>query len=381
MGATGIAYKAAGTGSLSLGVSGLHDTVAGQMQVGRVYGLDTDVPSIRFPLIASCLASAMGEGVPCTLIVRSKPEHYLESLNTPPKFDMGEVLSRRQLNVFSMQDDFQKKLFQVGPNRMLGELTRYGVESGSLVVFEHASELLNMFDLQYASAQLDAISDWCANQGITALLVFSGTQVRNALPPKALLDGMAGMARMEQGLDGLLISFPYWRSNGQLVSGLLTRLQMSAQGEYIASPLMLASPDWVRPVQTEEWPGSGETEVLVPAGPKIAFSGGDTADHKLIWAKLDQVHAKHSDMVLMHGGSPKGAEKIAAKWAETRKVPQVAFKPDWTKHAKAAPFKRNDAMLAVMPIGVLIFPGTGIQDNLADKARKLGIPVWKFGGG
>jgi len=124
-----------------------------------------------------------------------------------------------------------------------------------------------------------------------------------------------------------------------------------------------------------------DTEVLVPAGPKIAFSGGDTADHKLIWAKLDQVHAKHPDMVLMHGGSPKGAEKIAARWAETRKVPQVAFKPDWTKHAKAAPFKRNDAMLAIMPIGVLIFPGTGIQDNLADKARKLGIPVYRFGTG
>ena len=124
-----------------------------------------------------------------------------------------------------------------------------------------------------------------------------------------------------------------------------------------------------------------ETEVLVPAGPKIAFSGGDTADHKLIWAKLDQVHAKHSDMVLMHGGSPKGAEKIASRWAETRKVPQVAFKPDWTKHAKAAPFKRNDQMLTVMPIGVVVFPGTGIQDNLADKARKLGIPVYRFGSG
>ena len=124
-----------------------------------------------------------------------------------------------------------------------------------------------------------------------------------------------------------------------------------------------------------------ETEVLVPAGAKIAFSGGDTADHRLIWAKLDQVHAKHPDMVLMHGGSPKGAEKIASRWAETHKVPQVAFKPDWTKHAKAAPFKRNDAMLAIMPIGVFVFPGTGIQDNLADKARKLGIPVYRFSSG
>ena len=124
-----------------------------------------------------------------------------------------------------------------------------------------------------------------------------------------------------------------------------------------------------------------DNEVLLPAGPKIAFSGGDTTDHRTIWARLDQVHAKHPDMVLLHGGSPKGAERIAATWANNRKVPQVAFKPDWTKHAKAAPFKRNDRMLDTMPIGVIVFPGTGIQENLADKARRFGIPVMKFDGG
>ena len=122
--------------------------------------------------------------------------------------------------------------------------------------------------------------------------------------------------------------------------------------------------------------------VLLPPGPKVAFTGGlDFNDHRLIWARLDQVHAKHPGMVLLHGGSPKGAELIAAKWADNRKVPQIAFKPDWAKHAKAAPFRRNDAILEVLPIGVMHFPGTGIQDNLADKARKLGIPVMKFDGG
>ena len=125
-----------------------------------------------------------------------------------------------------------------------------------------------------------------------------------------------------------------------------------------------------------------ENEVLLPPGPKIAFTGGaDFNDHRLIWDRLDKVHAKHPDMVLMHGGSPKGAERIAARWADHRKVPQIAFKPDWTKHAKAAPFKRNDQMLDVLPIGVMLFPGNGIQENLGDKARKLGIPVWKFGTG
>lgn len=122
-----------------------------------------------------------------------------------------------------------------------------------------------------------------------------------------------------------------------------------------------------------------ETEVTLPAGPKVAFTGGaDCNDVKAIWAALDRVHAKHPGMVLLHGGSPKGAELIAARWADHRRITQVAFKPDWTRHAKAAPFKRNDQLLDVLPIGVVVFPGTGIQDNLADKAKKLGIPLFDF---
>jgi len=66
------------------------------------------------------------------------------------------------------------------------------------------------------------------------------------------------------------------------------------------------------------------------------------------------------------------------RWADHRKVPQIAFKPPG-RGAKAAPFKRKDAMLEALPIGVLVAPGSGIQANLADKARRLGLPVWKLG--
>ena len=83
-------------------------------------------------------------------------------------------------------------------------------------------------------------------------------------------------------------------------------------------------------------------------------------------------------MVLLHGGSPRGAERIAACWADNRKVPQVVFKPDWKREGRAAPFKRNDRLLEALPIGVVVFPGSGISANLADKAKKLGIPVWRF---
>ena len=38
-------------------------------------------------------------------------------------------------------------------------------------------------------------------------------------------------------------------------------------------------------------------------------------------------------------------------------------------------FRRNDELLALLPKGVIAFPGSGITGNLVDKARSLGIPV------
>jgi hypothetical protein len=35
-------------------------------------------------------------------------------------------------------------------------------------------------------------------------------------------------------------------------------------------------------------------------------------------------------------------------------------------------------MLEALPAGLVAFPGSGISANLADKVRKLGIPVWRF---
>jgi len=122
-----------------------------------------------------------------------------------------------------------------------------------------------------------------------------------------------------------------------------------------------------------------DNQVLIPVGTRIAITGGaDYQNHRRIWEALDKVRAKHADMVLLHGGTPTGAEQIAECWARARNVATIAFRPDWNRHHKAAPFKRNDMLLAELPVGVLAFPGTGINANLADKARKMGILVWRF---
>jgi hypothetical protein len=46
-----------------------------------------------------------------------------------------------------------------------------------------------------------------------------------------------------------------------------------------------------------------------------------------------------------------------------------AFRPEGKRP------ERNDRMLEIVPAGVIVFPDSGITGNLADKSKRLGIPV------
>ena len=117
--------------------------------------------------------------------------------------------------------------------------------------------------------------------------------------------------------------------------------------------------------------------ILLPSGARVAFTGGeDCSDHRAIWAKLDEVKTRHPDMILMHGGSAKGADKIAACWADNRGVVQIAFKPNFAKHGRGAPFKRNEELMAAQPVALVSFPGSGISSNMVDKARAARVKIY-----
>ena len=100
-----------------------------------------------------------------------------------------------------------------------------------------------------------------------------------------------------------------------------------------------------------------------------------------------------------HGGAPRGAELIAAKWADNRGVPQVVFKPDWTRHQKAAPFKRSadGTCKNVSDIGMRMKTYPGAESKIQGKLGLLGgyalwalrsaslltsaltsLPIWRF---
>ena len=121
-----------------------------------------------------------------------------------------------------------------------------------------------------------------------------------------------------------------------------------------------------------------KTTAHLPQGTLVAIAGGkDIANPAAVIERLDKAREKYADMVLVHGGGP-GVEKIAASWAERNGVHQIVCKPDWDRHGRAAPFRRNDELLNLLPKGVIAFPGSGITENLVDKARQLGIPVQRI---
>lgn len=111
----------------------------------------------------------------------------------------------------------------------------------------------------------------------------------------------------------------------------------------------------------------------------VAFGGGQNYnDHEEIYRALTLIRNTVPKMILMHGGQSKGAELIASKWAKENNIDQIVYKPDFQKHNKAAPFRRNDAMIEAKPEHVVIFPGGGITKNLAQKAAKSKIKVTSF---
>lgn len=121
----------------------------------------------------------------------------------------------------------------------------------------------------------------------------------------------------------------------------------------------------------------------MPQGTPVVFAGGrltfGTQDDAAtfgsnLWAALDKVRDHVADMVLVHGGDGKGLDRLAASWAEQRKIPQVAFTLDRRLGARAG-FKRNEQMLALKPRYLVAFAGNGVLERLVIQAKEKRIAV------
>ena len=130
------------------------------------------------------------------------------------------------------------------------------------------------------------------------------------------------------------------------------------------------------------WAQTGRRAVL-PEGTPVLFAGGRqtfptdaeaTALATSVWETLDKVSERVGDVVLVHGGDSKGLDRLAASWAEQRKVPQVAFALDRRLGTRAG-FRRNEQMLSLKPRYLVAFAGNGVLERLVIDAKARGVHV------
>ncbi len=126
-----------------------------------------------------------------------------------------------------------------------------------------------------------------------------------------------------------------------------------------------------------------------PGAVIVAFRASPQAvsalDATRIFDALNWAKETYPTMALVTTGL-KGAEKIAMRWAQQKRVTIVLAKADFNRHGRAAPFRANDEMMALDPVHVLTLAGTleaaggepqtpfGPALNLAQEAARKGVP-------
>ena len=218
---------------IEIGIQGLPELSA-NMIPGGLYALKAETPSARYPLLAGSLASALKSGLTCTVIVPSKPEVFIQRIESFGSFDAHQLMSEDRLRIFVTQDEFAKKMFRFGADRFAQELAQFEIPENSYLIFDQADELLSLHDVTLALDQVEALRKWFSQWNLTGLLVFSRTTEEHSETINALMDSLTGIARIGGGKDGLEITFEFWQSPDGTLAAQNYNLKTLESGLYEA---------------------------------------------------------------------------------------------------------------------------------------------------
>lgn len=217
-----------------LGIRGLPNLTE-SMSRGGLYVLIAETPSARFPILAASLASAVNDGLACTVIVPANPALFVQRIEYYGHIDASALIATNALQFFELQDEFSKKMFRFGAESFVQELDQFEIPRDSYLLFDQADELLSLHDLSLALDQIDTLSKWFAQRRVTALLVFSRTTETDSRTLNALMDNLNGIARLGADKDGLELTFDYWQSPEGTIAARNYRLTTLDSGMYEAS--------------------------------------------------------------------------------------------------------------------------------------------------
>lgn len=219
---------------IRIGIRGLPN-LTNHMISGGLYVLIAETPSARFPMLAGSLGSALKDEFPCTVIVPANPDLFIQRIESFGNINAQELIAARRLQLFTMQDEFAKKMFRFGAESFVQELDHFEIPENSYLLFDQADELLSLHDISLALDQVDIIGKWLAQRKVTALLVFSRVTATYSGTINALMDSLTGIARLGGDRDGLELTFDYWRSPEGAIAARHYQLLTLESGHYEAS--------------------------------------------------------------------------------------------------------------------------------------------------
>ena len=218
-----------------LGVRGLPNLTNG-LNPGGLYVLVAETATARFPLLASCLATALHDGRRCSVILPGNPEGFLHRIENLASLPLQDYLASGQCACFTTQEELQRRMFRFGAERFTRELEYFDVPEDSLLVFDQADDLLALHDIGMAVEQIDILSRWLTRRRVTALMVFLRLTDAQSANLNALMDSLSGLARLGGDAEGLRLNFDYWQSPDGAVAARHYPLDTLPNGLYDVAP-------------------------------------------------------------------------------------------------------------------------------------------------
>ena len=104
---------------------------------------------------------------------------------------------------------------------------------------------------------------------------------------------------------------------------------------------------------------------------RLIVCGGRTFnDRARVWAALWEL-----DPGIIFEGGAKGADRLAAQWADFYRKKRARCEAEWQKFGPSAGPRRNRKMLSLKPVAVLAFPGGVGTGDMRAQAYKAGVEI------
>ncbi len=108
----------------------------------------------------------------------------------------------------------------------------------------------------------------------------------------------------------------------------------------------------------------------------MVTGGRDYINRVVIYKVLDYIHSECEVSTLVHGDA-RGADSLAAAWADERSIDTDVHPADWRRYKNAAGMRRNADMLSTKPDLLVVFPGGKGTKGCAKMAAKRKIKIYK----